>query len=185
MGSSGTGLGLAICWSIVHDHGGYFDLNSSPSGTLFDVYLPVSSQDSVPREEGLSTSLLRSNGESVMVIDDDVVPRQVACDMLRSLGYHVLEAESGESAIATLEHRKVDLLLLDMIMDPGINGLETYRNILALHPGQKAVIVSGQAGTDDVDQAQQLGVGKFLKKPLSLQQLATAVAAELQQKIGI
>ncbi len=184
MGQSGTGLGLAICWSIVHDHGGFFDLHSDHAGTRFDVYLPASSHEAGLGHEDAPVSLPRGGGESIMVIDDEEVPRQVACDMLRALGYRALAAASGESAISMLGQERVDLLLLDMIMDPGINGLETYRRILAFCPGQKALIISGQAETADVDGAQQLGAGKFLKKPLSLQQLATEVAAELQQKSG-
>ena len=183
MGASGTGLGLAICWSIVHDHGGYFDLHCNNPGTIFDVYLPAYMSDEDTSLDSLdSLALAQGSGESVMVIDDEAGPRQVGCSMLRHLGYEVIEAESGEAAVAILGQRKVDLLLLDMIMDPGIGGLETYRRILTLHPGQKALIVSGQAETGDVDDALCLGIGEFLKKPLSLQHLATAVSIELRRQ---
>ncbi len=182
LGTSGTGLGLAICWSIVHGHGGYFDLLSNHSGSVFDVYLPASTQKTDSFSGKLATlSRVQGAGESIMVIDDEAAPRQVAGSMLRSLGYRVFEAESGETAVAMLGQRKVDLLLLDMIMDPGIGGLETYRQILTYHPGQKALIVSGQAKTDDVEEAQRLGVGKFLRKPLGLQELATEVFVELRR----
>ncbi len=182
MGKSGTGLGLAICWSIVHDHGGFFDLPTSHSGAVFEVYLPASGRAAASTAASLPAVLPRGAGEQVLVVDDEEVPRQVAGDMLRSLGYQVLVAASGEEAVRLLDTEKVELVLLDMMMDPGINGLETYRRILERHPGQKALIVSGQAETVDVDEALALGASKFLKKPLSLHKLATAVAAELRQK---
>ncbi len=151
-------------------------------GSVFDVYLPASVH-SAEQFSGkfAALPLLQGAGESIMVIDDEAVPRQVTGSMLRSLGYQVSEAESGETAVAMLGHRKVDLLLLDMVMDPGIGGLETCRRILKLHPKQKALIMSGQAEKDDVDEAQRLGVMNFLMKPLGLQQLAAEVHAELKR----
>jgi len=180
LGRSGTGLGLAVCWSVIHDHSGHFDVNSSPSGSMFDVYLPASALK-VPAATDEDTNPLPGKGASVMVIDDEDGPRRVICDMLRNLGYHAQEAASGEAALEALAGTRVDLLLLDMIMVGGMNGLETYKRVLDLHPGQKALIVSGQAESMDVLEAQRLGAGRFLKKPLNLQQLATEIYNELHQ----
>ena len=69
----------------------------------------------------------------------------------------------------------VDLLLLDMIMDPGINGLETYERVIEIHPNQKAIIVSGFAETDEVKETQKLGAGKYIKKPLTLERLGLVI----------
>jgi DNA-binding NarL/FixJ family response regulator len=66
-----------------------------------------------------------------------------------------------------------------MIMDPGINGRETYERIIKIHPNQKTIIVSGFAETDDVKEIQQLGAGKFIKKPLTLERIGLAIKEEL------
>ncbi|MBI5897224.1 MAG: response regulator, partial [Desulfobacterales bacterium] len=73
-----------------------------------------------------------------------------------------------------------DLLLLDMIMRPGIDGLETFKRVVALHPDQKAIIASGFSETERVGEAQRLGAGSYLRKPYSLQSLGTAVKEELR-----
>ena len=68
-----------------------------------------------------------------------------------------------------------------MIMDPGINGCETYKQIKRIHPGQKAVIVSGFAETDEVKEAQKLGAGRYIKKPFTLEKLGMAIRDELKR----
>jgi CheY-like chemotaxis protein len=99
--------------------------------------------------------------------------------MLETIGYKAEVVPSGEEAVEYLKDNTVDLILLDMIMDPGMNGLETYERIIEIHPDQKAVIVSGFAETDDVKKAQELGAGKYLKKPLTLERLGPIIKEEL------
>jgi DNA-binding NtrC family response regulator len=80
-----------------------------------------------------------------------------------------------------LERQRVDLLLLDMVMVPGIDGLDTYRRALAIHPHQKAIITSGFSKTERVQQALELGAARFLNKPYRLQNLAEAVKTALKE----
>ena len=87
--------------------------------------------------------------------------------------------DSGEAALDFLESRKVDLVLLDMIMEPGMDGLETYRRIIDRAPGQRAVIASGFSESERVKAAQKLGAGVYLRKPYTLDKIACAVKAEL------
>jgi DNA-binding NarL/FixJ family response regulator len=70
----------------------------------------------------------------------------------------------------------------DMIMDPGINGLETYKRILELYPHQKAIIASGYSETELVHEAQKLGAGQYLKKPYSMEHIGTAARMELAKQ---
>ena len=91
---------------------------------------------------------MRGNGEAVLVIDDAELQRRIASEMLRELGYRVITAASGREALEMLRENPADLLLLDMIMPPGMDGLETYRRVLECHPGQRAVIAS--AGGPDI-----------------------------------
>jgi len=99
--------------------------------------------------------------------------------MLDTLGYKTNIVSSGEEAVEYLKENIVDLILLDIIMDPGINGRETYERLIKIHPDQKAIIVSGFAVTEDVKAAQKLGAGKYIKKPVTLEKIGLAIKEEL------
>ena len=98
-----------------------------------------------------------------------------------TLGYFATSVSSGEEAVGYIKNNSADLLVLDMIMDPGIDGLETYKRILGLRPGQKAIIASGVSETDRVREAQELGAGKYIKKPYTLEKIGIAVKEELEK----
>jgi CheY-like chemotaxis protein len=115
------------------------------------------------------------------VVDDIEEQRQIASEMLGKLGYMVTTASSGEEALEYLRKHTIDLLVLDMIMEPGIDGLETYRRVLKLRPGQKSIIASGYSETVRVKEAQSLGVGSYIKKPYLLQKIGWAIKAELDK----
>ena len=85
--------------------------------------------------------------------------------MLRKLNYNVSSVSSGEEAVAYLKEHQGDLMVLDMIMDPGMDGLDTYKRVLEIYPKQKAIIVSGFSETDRVHAAQALGAGAYVRKP--------------------
>ena len=122
---------------------------------------------------------IRGNGESILVVDDVEEQRQIASKMLEKLGYTVLTVSSGEEAVEYLRDHAIDLLVLDMIMEPGIDGLETYQRILRFRPGQKSIIASGYSESDRVKEAQRLGAGAYIKKPYLLQKIGRAIKTEL------
>jgi CheY-like chemotaxis protein len=132
-----------------------------------------------------STSFLGSiedymgNEESILVVDDVKEQRDIASRILERLGYSVTSVSSGEEAVDYLKDYSADLLILDMIMDPGIDGLETYKRIIEFDLAQKAVIVSGFPETDCVKEAQRLGAGAYVKKPYLLEKIGLAVRDEL------
>ena len=113
------------------------------------------------------------------IVDDIDSQREIVIKMLEKLGYSAISVSSGEEAIEYLKLHEVDLIILDMIMDPGINGLETYERILENNPKQKAIIASGFAETKDVQKAQQLGAGKYIRKPFTIENLGIIVKEEL------
>ncbi|MDJ0886504.1 MAG: response regulator [Desulfobacterales bacterium] len=119
--------------------------------------------------------------ETILVVDDVADQRDIARRMLGKLGYTVVTAASGEEAVAYLSTNKVDLVVLDMIMPPGIDGLETYRRIVTHHPGQKAVVASGFSENERVSALQELGAGEYLRKPYSLEKIGLAVRHELDR----
>jgi len=180
MGISGTGLGMAVVWGTVKDHKGYIDVRSvEGKGTTFTLYFPVIRQELPSDESVFSIQDIMGKGETILVVDDVEDQRKIASEMLTKLGYSVVSASSGEEAVDYMKHHSADLLVLDMIMEPGIDGLDTYKKILEIHPNQKAIIVSGFAETADVKKIQKLGAGKYIKKPLTLEKLGPITKEEL------
>ncbi|MDM8544605.1 response regulator [Desulfococcaceae bacterium HSG9] len=180
MGRSGTGLGMAVVWGTVKDHNGYIGTQSKEGqGTSFTLFFPVTRKKRAESESLLPVEEYTGKGESVLVVDDVEEQREIATEMLRKLSYSVTTVSSGEEAVEYMKNNSADLIVLDMIMDPGMNGRETYEKIIELHPHQKAVIASGFAESDDVKAALELGAGQYIKKPYTLQKIGIAVRDEL------
>jgi PAS domain S-box-containing protein len=182
MGRSGTGLGMAVVWGTVKDHHGYIDVQSiEGQGSIFTLYFPVTRKEIAKAESEVSIDEYKGNGESILVVDDVGKQREIATGMLSKLGYAVQSVSSGKEAVEYLQKNPADLLLLDMIMEPGINGRETYEMIKKIVPNQKAIIASGYSETDEVKKAQKLGAGKYIKKPYTLEKIGIAVRDELKK----
>jgi PAS domain S-box-containing protein len=181
MGRSGTGLGLAVVWNVIQDHKGYIDVKSDEEGTTFELYFPITRDEISDQALSKPIKAFKGKGEKILIVDDVESQRDITCKILETLGYKTKVVSSGEEAVEYLKENKVDLILLDMIMDPGINGRETYERIIEIHPRQKAIIVSGFAETDEVREAQKLGAGKYIKKPLTLEKIGLAVREELDK----
>jgi CheY-like chemotaxis protein len=182
MGRSGTGLGMAVVWGTVKDHRGYIDITSSEGqGTEITLYFPITRKVFYPEAEIASIQELMGKGESILVVDDIETQRQIAAEMLDKLGYRVTTVSSGEEAVKYMHKHIVDLLVLDMIMEPGIDGLETYREILKICPGQKSIIASGYSESVRVKEALELGAGTYVKKPYLLEKIGRAIRAELER----
>ncbi len=180
MGRSGTGLGLSVVWGTVQDHNGYIEVNSTPGkGTTFKLYFPATRKQLEVQKEFIPIENYSGNGETVLVVDDIESQREIVSSILTKLNYQVETVSSGEDAIEYLKSKSADLIILDMIMEPGIDGLETYRRILEIRPGQKAIIASGFSATDWVKEAQRLGAGSYIKKPYMLEKIGMAVKTEL------
>ncbi len=182
MGRSGTGLGLAVVWNVIQDHEGYIDVRSDDNCTTFRLFFPISREEVSEKTSSIPITSYIGHGETILVIDDVTSQREIACNFLKKLGYVTKEVASGEEAIEYVKKHPVDLLLLDMIMEPGISGLETYNQILRISPDQKAVIVSGFSETDSVKEAQRLGAGEFVKKPYTFEKIGLAIQRELRRK---
>jgi len=182
MGRSGTGLGMTVVWSTVKDHNGYIDVESQVGkGTRFDLYFPITRH--IIKENITKGSILDYPGtEHILVVDDAEEQREITKNLLKKLGYQVDVARSGEEAVEIVKQHAKDLVILDMIMDSGIDGLETYKRILAVSDRQKAIIVSGFSETERVREALKLGVGGYIRKPYALGDLARAVRTELDRR---
>ena len=180
MGRSGSGLGLAVVWGTVKDHRGYIDIESAGTvGTTFKLYFPPTLAEPESASTTIDLEACKGSGETILVVDDIYEQRKIASEMLNKIGYAVEAVESGETAISFLKGRQVDLVILDMIMEPGMDGLDTYLEIKKQTPGQKVLIASGFSESNRVLEAQKQGAGSYIKKPYSMKTLAFMVRKEL------
>jgi CheY-like chemotaxis protein len=186
MGKSGTGLGMAVVWGTVKDYGGYIEIRSDvEKGTTFSLYFPATRQRLIYDKTKIPLEDYRGNGETILVVDDVKLQREIASSMLSELGYFVVTVSNGEEAIEYMKNNPVDLLVLDMIMDPGMDGLDTYKQILQMNPTQKAIIASGYSETSRVKEVQNLGAGKYIRKPYQVEKIGIAIKNELRKGKGL
>lgn len=182
MGRSGTGLGMAVVWGTVKDHRGHLEIQSRVGrGTDVALYFPATRRQPPQKTKSLSMEAIKGKGETVLVVDDIQEQRDIAYEILTKLGYTVVRVASGEDALGYLSRRQADLVVLDMIMEPGMDGLDTYRQILARRPNQKIIIASGYSESVRVREALQLGAGAYVKKPYLLEAFGRAVRDELDK----
>jgi PAS domain S-box-containing protein len=183
MGRSGTGLGMTVVSGVVKDHRGFIDIESIKGKcTRFDLYFPSTDEKKIEEGREISLEACRGN-ETILVVDDVEEQRDLAAFALKKLGYNVATVRSGEEAIDFLRTKRADLIILDMIMEPGMDGLETYRKVLEIRPFQKAIISSGFAENSRVKEALNLGAGAYVKKPYTAMNLGLAVRKELDRRI--
>ncbi|MCU0289832.1 MAG: ATP-binding protein [Acidobacteria bacterium] len=183
MGRGGTGLGMAVVWGTMKDHKGNINIiNEEGKGTTFELFFPVC-REPIPGEKAMvSIKQYVGSHERILVVDDVPEQRDISSLILTSLNYQVAAVASGEAAVEYMETNPIDLVILDMIMDPGMDGLDTYREIIKRHPGQKAIISSGYSETQRVREAQRLGAGSYVKKPYTLEKIGLAVRSELDKR---
>jgi CheY-like chemotaxis protein len=146
--------------------------------TTSALFLPATRERPEPARPDSKLDEYLGNGESILVVDDVAVQRDLCTVMLRKLGYTVAAVASGEEAVEHVRRSRVDLLILDMIMEPGIDGLGTFRRSVQANPRQKAIITSGFSENERVKEVQRLGASAYLRKPYTLERLAMAVRDE-------
>lgn len=180
MGRSGTGLGMSVVWGTIKDHKGYIEVTSKKDrGAVFTLYFPASRDELTLEEPTTLPRLHMGHGEKILVVDDIEEQLIVASSILQRLGYTVETAASGERAVELVTETNYHIVVLDMIMDPGMDGLTTYAKILDTNPSQKAIIASGFSETWRVRRALELGAGSYIKKPYTIEALAAAIQKEL------
>lgn len=182
MGRSGTGLGMTIVWGTIKDHNGYLDIESTPGvGTAITVFFPavLKKVNLQQRELQQKDWIDQGNGKTVLIVDDIPEQRTIGTTILEKLGYKVWSVSSGKEAVDFIQKQPVDLVLMDMLMPPGMDGLDSFKEMEKVAPGQKVVLVSGYSDNDRVRQALQLGIGAYLKKPYTIEQLSQILKKEL------
>lgn len=181
MGRSGSGLGMSIVYGTVYDHNGYIDIKSAEgSGTSFSLYLPANYENKTTNTHPIPIDEYTGSRETILVVDDIEEQRYIAENILNKLNYTTTSIASGETACEYLKNNSVDLVILDMIIEHGIDGLDTYKEMIKINPSQKAIIASGYSETERVKEAQRLGAGEYIKKPYSLEKIGLAVKEALK-----
>ncbi len=180
MGRSGTGLGMAVIWGTIEDHSGHITVHSKEGvGTTFDIYLPANEKTEAWQPATVAQKPIMGDGQLVLVVDDSEDQRTLASEILLHLGYHVEVAASGEAAIDLIKTHEFDLIILDMIMPPGMDGLDTYREIIRFRPDLKTIIASGFSESKRVREARELGVRAYVRKPYTITQISNAIQSVL------
>ncbi|NCC49870.1 MAG: hybrid sensor histidine kinase/response regulator [Spartobacteria bacterium] len=181
-----SGLALTLVYRVVKDHNGYIKVSSSPEqGNSFTLYFPPATLGNLIKQD---TQIIEfGSGETILIVDDYEEQRKVAGTLLDTMGYKVLSAASGQEAVRIFEEMRpeegshpIDLVVLDMILADDFDGLETFKRIIEINPGQKAIIVSGFAETDRIVAVRKLGAGSYIQKPYTLEELGKAVRKELR-----
>ena len=176
----GTGLGLATVYGLVRQHGGHIWVYSEQGkGTVFKIYFPiVKEQPAVEVEKPAPGPSLNVSGRTILLVEDNEMVRQLAHDILQTLGTDILVAEGPKQALQLSAEKRVDLLLTDVVM-PEMNGPELYRRLLKSHPHLKVLYMSGYTNNTIVHHEVLDGSVDFIQKPFTLQELANKVQLSL------
>ncbi|MDX1482918.1 MAG: ABC transporter substrate-binding protein [Alphaproteobacteria bacterium] len=181
----GTGLGLSMVYGFVKQSGGHVTVESEEGlGTTIKLYLPRSVQAEEELTEADGDDIPESRGETVLVVEDDADVRTLSVSLLTALGYGIVEAADGHSALRALEKApRVNLLFTDVVLPGGMNGGELAAEVQKRHPGLPVLYTSGYAELSNFDSSALDKRTTLLHKPYRLSELARKVRAALDAAV--
>ncbi|HWD59887.1 MAG TPA: response regulator [Stellaceae bacterium] len=178
----GTGLGLSMVFGYLKQSGGHVSVYSEWGvGTTFRLYLPRATSEAAIRETETTGPAALGAGETVLVVEDNPGMRRVALRQLRELGYRVLDCDRAAAALDILQREPVDLLLTDIVMPGGLDGIELARIARERWPGLKIVLTSGFPQARVEGDGDALAGLRLLSKPYRKEELAAALRAALEE----
>jgi CheY-like chemotaxis protein len=178
----GTGLGLSTVYSIIKHHHGFISLNSIVGeGTVFQIYIPASSDAATTTVPSLTESIPQGNNEIILVVDDEVAIQQICEETLRFYNYDVFTANNGAECIAKFIQKgmKCTVVLMDMMM-PVMGGKTAGAAIRKIDPNIRIVGMSGLM-TETLDENDERIFDHFLRKPFTGKELMDALQKVIAQ----
>jgi CheY-like chemotaxis protein len=178
----GTGLGLSTVYGFVRQSGGHVKVYSEvDQGTSVKMYFPEASGAVPARPASSGAKAAHGVGEIVLLVEDEEGVRELAAEMLGDLGYRVIAAADGPAALALArELPRIDLLFTDVVLPKGMNGRQVAEELARQRPGLRVLYASGYS-QDVIEHRGQVEPGlRFVAKPYTMDQLATAVRDALE-----
>ncbi|MCB2188698.1 MAG: PAS domain S-box protein [Deltaproteobacteria bacterium] len=180
----GTGLGLSTVHGIVKSHGGFIHCQSQPGqGTVFHIHFPAFAEGALPAASDLQTGAAPGGRETLLLVDDEPAILITGARLLEGAGYRVLQATSGEEALAMYLRTgagNIDLVITDLGM-PGLSGLKLLAALRQLNPAAKLLVASGYAADDFVEKARAAGARAFVAKPFRKAEMLATIRQVLDQ----
>lgn len=176
----GSGLGLATVYSIVKNHGGFIEVESSPGkGTTFSIYLPVTGKRPA-RSEAVSAGEIERGSGRVLIMDDEEMVRDAAAAILSELGYEVEFASDGKEALVKYGRemaggRPFDAVIMDLTIPAGMGGREAVKKVLEIDPGARVIVSSGYSSDDIMSDYEKFGFSAVIAKPYRVSDLGRVV----------
>jgi two-component system, cell cycle sensor histidine kinase and response regulator CckA len=178
----GAGLGLAQVYGIVRQHGGHIDVATELGrGTSFILYLPALMVESAQVFKSETGVLSPGRGETILVVEDNKILQRALLDSIESLNYRVLTADTGQQALAVLEHADVALVVSDLVM-PEMGGQALFHALRQRGLTLPVVMLSGHPMESELVSLQAEGLAGWLLKPPSIEQLAQLLAQALKRE---
>jgi PAS domain S-box-containing protein len=178
----GTGLGLASVYGIIKNHGGYIEVQSQKGqGSQFSIFLPASAKQ-VPTIAESAPEIIKGSG-TILMVDDEEMVLDVGAQVLKKLGYTVLESNNGRNAVELYKklQDKINLVVLDIVM-PDMGGAEVYDRLKEINPDVKVLLSSGYSIDDQAREIMERGCDGFIQKPFSLKAMSDKIAGILSKK---
>jgi len=177
----GSGLGLASVYGIIKGHDGYIDVESEKGlGAIFSIYLPAS-EKSIQKTLEIPERIMEGN-ENILLVDDEALVINVGVQLLKKLGYTVLEAQSGREAIKIFmeDNHAIDMVILDMVM-PDMSGGEVYDRIKRIDSNVKVLLSSGYSIDGQATEILKRGCEGFIQKPYSMEDFSKKIREVLNK----